>query len=176
MAVSNMASHRASRRCCHMPSEVQLGRGRLRARTPSGGSGPLRRACAPFAAKAAQGWRSPLRRRRQGLSPYMGGRAFGPPLCGGTPPATPPTKTRPAALSWTIGTVEPSHQCSNTSAAPAHYLLPSRFSNRARKSAKDPFRAPLVIQPVGAPLVGALPRGLDSVDETSTLFLWPCIG
>ncbi len=31
--------------------------GRLRAQTPSGGSGPLRRACAPFAAKAAQGCR-----------------------------------------------------------------------------------------------------------------------
>ena len=30
---------------------------RLRAQTPSGGSGPLRRACAPFAAKAAQGCR-----------------------------------------------------------------------------------------------------------------------
>ena len=34
-----------------------LAYGRLRARTPSGGSGPLRRACAPFAAKAAQGCR-----------------------------------------------------------------------------------------------------------------------
>ena len=31
--------------------------GRLRAKTPSGGSGPLRRASAPFAAKAAQGCR-----------------------------------------------------------------------------------------------------------------------
>ena len=31
--------------------------GRLRAQTPSGGSGPLRRASAPFAAKAAQGCR-----------------------------------------------------------------------------------------------------------------------
>ena len=31
--------------------------GRLRAQTPSGGSGPLRRACAPFAAKAAKGCR-----------------------------------------------------------------------------------------------------------------------
>jgi len=32
---------------------------------------------------------------RQGLSPYMGGRAFGPPLCRGCAPATPPSKTRP---------------------------------------------------------------------------------
>ena len=38
-----------------IPNSCQYGR--LRAQTPSGGSGPLRRACAPFAAKAAQGWR-----------------------------------------------------------------------------------------------------------------------
>ena len=37
------------------PSTIQYVR--LRAQTPSGGSGPLRRACAPFAAKAAQGCR-----------------------------------------------------------------------------------------------------------------------
>ena len=38
------------------------------------------------------------------------------------------------------------------------------------------WRRPTNIMPVGAPLVGALPRGPDSVDETSTLFLWPCTG
>ena len=57
---------------------------------PSGGSGPLRRACAPFAAKAAQGWRSPLRRRRQGLAKNW---AVGPsalPCAGGHPPQRPP--------------------------------------------------------------------------------------
>ena len=67
--------------------------GRLRAQTPSGGSGPLRRACAPFAAKAAQGWRSPLRRRRQGLSPMW---AVGPAAlpCAGGFPRNAPLKTR----------------------------------------------------------------------------------
>ena len=45
-----------------------------------------------------------------------------------------------------------------------------------------PDCAPPHYPSVGAPLVGALPpcacppRGLDSIDETSTLFLLPCIG
>jgi len=32
---------------------------------------------------------------RQELTPPLGGRAFGPPLCRGCAPATPPSKTRP---------------------------------------------------------------------------------
>ena len=78
------------------PLPSLLAFGRLRAQTPSGGSGPLRRASAPFAAKAAQGWRSPLRRRRQGLTPIW---AVGPaalPCAGGFPPQRPPLTTRPA--------------------------------------------------------------------------------
>ena len=42
--------------------------------------------------KAAQGWR---------LS-SLGGRAFGPPLCGRTRPATPPTTTCPTGHAWTL--------------------------------------------------------------------------
>ena len=44
--------------------------GRLRAQTPSGGSGPLRRASAPFAAKAAQGCRRQTPAAARGYALY----------------------------------------------------------------------------------------------------------
>ena len=83
--------HSGTQGCSPVPCFVEV---RLRAKTPSGGSGPLRRASAPFAAKAAQGW------GRQeppppGAAPFFDGRAYGPPLCGGSAPATPPSKTPP---------------------------------------------------------------------------------
>ena len=75
--------------------------GRLRAQTPSGGSGPLRRACAPFAAKAAQGCRrqTPAAARgyalfgRSGLRPSL--------VRGDTPRNAPlqnPRRSRPAIV------------------------------------------------------------------------------
>ena len=62
-------------------------------RRPPAAPGPLRRACAPFAAKAAQGWRRQTPAAARGYAPFLGGRAFGPPLCRGSAPATPPSKT-----------------------------------------------------------------------------------
>ena len=67
---------------------------RLRARTPSGGSGPR------TAAALRTLTREQLRVRAgvgkppppPGATPFFDGRAYGPPLCGGTPPATPPSK------------------------------------------------------------------------------------
>ena len=66
--------------------------GRLRAQTPSGGSGPLRRACAPFAAKAAQGCRrqTPAAARGYALSGRSGLR---PSLVRGDTPRNAPSKT-----------------------------------------------------------------------------------
>ena len=91
---------RVSRRWGHMPSVVQLASGRLRARTPSGGSGPR------TAAALRTLTREQLRVRAgvgkppppPGATPFFDGRAYGPPLCGGTPPATPPSKTRAPAM------------------------------------------------------------------------------
>ena len=87
-----MVLGRVSRRWGHMLSVVQLAPGRLRARTPSGGSGPLQlRPCAPFAANSCgSGLGSANPRRPQGLRPFM---AVGPtalPCAGGHPPQRPP--------------------------------------------------------------------------------------
>ena len=69
--------------------------GRLRAQTPSGGSGPLRRACAPFAAKAAQGWWRQLFGATRGYA-LSGRSGLRPSLVRGDSPRNAPYKTRPA--------------------------------------------------------------------------------
>ena len=115
--------------------------GRLRAKTPSGGSG---QAVAPSNVT--------LRRRRKGLTSIW---AVGPsalPCAGGFPPQRPLQKH-----------ASPTMRRNPNSAAQPRWRLPTK------------------IIPVGAPLVGALPpwvppRGLDSADETSTLFLLPYLG
>ena len=69
--------------------------GRLRAQTPSGGSGPLRRACAPFAAKAAQGWWRQTAGATRGYA-LSGRSGLRPSLVRGDSPRNAPYKTRPA--------------------------------------------------------------------------------
>ena len=99
---------------------------------PSGGSGPLRRACAPFAAKAAQGWRSPLRRRRQGLSPIGAVSRKRPPLCGGIPPGNAPLQNHaPPPPPWSPATIP----------YPPQFPRPSASS--ADKKGVKVFSAPL---------------------------------
>ena len=44
-------------------------------------------------------------------SVVLGGRAFGPPLCGGIPPATPPSKTTPHRPFVLITAVRPNQSC-----------------------------------------------------------------
>ena len=94
MAQSNMVLGRVSRRWGHMLSVVQLAPGRLRARTPSGGSGPLRRACAPFAAKAAQGCRRQTPAAARGYA-LFGRSGLRPSLVRGDTPRNAPLYTMP---------------------------------------------------------------------------------
>ena len=88
-----MVLGRVSRRWGHMLSVVQLAPGRLRAQTPSGGSGPRTAAALrtlpreQLRVRAGVGKPPPP----PGATPFFDGRAYGPPLCGGTPPATPPS-------------------------------------------------------------------------------------
>ena len=67
---------------------------RLRAQTPSGGSGPLRRACAPFAAKAAQGCRRQTPAAARGYALLWAVVPTALTCAGGHPPQRPPPKTR----------------------------------------------------------------------------------
>ena len=86
---------RSKRRCSLTPLHSLFMCGRLRARTPSGGSGPRTAAALrtlpreQLRVRAGGGKPPPP----PGATPFFDGRAYGPPLCGGTPPATPPSKT-----------------------------------------------------------------------------------
>ena len=113
------------------------------------------------------------------LSCCSGGRAFGPPLCGGTPPATPPDKNTPRRRRGQLERLRPA-----TGAwTPAQHLPPIHYPpvsvterEKARKTPFAPPRNPCVGHPLWVPYPCAPPRGLDSADATSTLFLLPCIG
>ena len=116
--------------------------GRLRARTPSGGSGPRTAAALrtlpreQLRVRAGVGKPPPP----PGATPFFDGRAYGPPLCGGTPPATPPSKTI---------------------AHPPYAFIPAVRLIQAGGSQPISCPSPRVRcrnpPPVGAPLVGARP-------------------
>ena len=102
--------------------------GRLRAQTPSGGSGPLRRACAPFAAKAAQGCRRQTPAAARGYALY-GRSGLRPSLVQGLRPRNAPLQ---------------------------NHRSPTVRRNSSGASYPR-WRQPTNIMPVGAPLVGARP-------------------
>ena len=106
----------------------------------------------------------------------MGGRAFGPPLCRGCAPATPPSKTIahrryasvPAALLCQRDACQPKTISASLHGGKHKRLVKTALVRGLEWVVETSFQS----TPWGHPLCVPSPRRLDYVDETSTLLLW----
>ena len=103
-------------------------------------------------------------------SSLLGGRAFGPPLCGGTPPATPPLKTR---LTSRPAVIPPSCQSAPLSVRPAVDPPSCRPAQLSTRPAVIPPPTSLSPHPTSPQYITAhLPNPMNNSSDNGHPKIW----